>query len=51
MSTIEYRAELSKAGANVAIANGRHAHAIPWALERKIGTYFPPTRKKSSDGD
>src|SRR5450631_1810289 len=41
----------SEAGANVAIANGRHAHAIPWALERKIGTYFPPQRRKSSDGD
>ena len=41
----------SEAGANVAIANGRHAHAIPWALERKIGTYFPPQRRKSSDGN
>ena len=41
----------SEAGANVAIANGRHAHAIPWALERKIGTYFPPQRRKSPDGD
>src|SRR6202045_1233676 len=41
----------SEAGANVTIANGRHAHAIPWALERKIGTYFPPQRRKSSDGN
>jgi glutamate 5-kinase len=41
----------SEAGANVAIANGRHAHAIPWAVERKIGTYFPPHRRKSSDGN
>src|SRR6202795_1439483 len=41
----------SAAGANVSIVNGRHAHAIPWALERKIGTYFPPQRRKSSDGN
>jgi glutamate 5-kinase len=41
----------SEAGASVAIANGRHAHAIAWALERKIGTYFPPRRRKSSHGD
>ena len=41
----------SEAGANVAIANGRADHAIPWALERKIGTYFPPRRRKSSHGD
>ncbi len=41
----------SEAGANVAIVNGRHTHAIPWALERKIGTYFPPQRRKSSDGN
>ena len=32
----------SKAGVHVAIVNGSHEHAIPWALERKIGTYFPP---------
>ena len=37
--------------ASVAIANGRHAHAIPWALERKIGTYFPPQKRKSSNGN
>jgi glutamate 5-kinase len=41
----------SEAGANVAIANGRHDHAIAWALERKIGTYFPPQRRKSAYGD
>jgi glutamate 5-kinase len=41
----------SEAGASVAIANGRHAHAIPWALERNIGTYFPPQKGESSDGD
>jgi glutamate 5-kinase len=38
----------SEAGTNVAIANGRHAQAIPWALERKIGTYFPPQRSRKS---
>jgi glutamate 5-kinase len=32
----------SLAGVHVAIANGRHPHAIAWALQRKIGTYFPP---------
>ena len=37
----------SEAGVNVAIVNGRHAHAISWALERKIGTYFPPQRGAS----
>ena len=35
----------SQAGVHVAIVNGGHEHAIPWALERKIGTYFPPQRK------
>jgi glutamate 5-kinase len=34
----------SEAGVHVAIVNGRHAHAIDWAIERKIGTYFPPRR-------
>jgi glutamate 5-kinase len=34
----------SQAGVHVAIVNGGHEHAIPWALERKIGTYFPPQR-------
>ncbi|HWX94273.1 MAG TPA: glutamate 5-kinase [Terriglobales bacterium] len=32
----------SEAGVHVAIVNGRHPHAIDWAVERKIGTYFPP---------
>jgi glutamate 5-kinase len=31
----------SEAGVHVAIVNGHHEHAIAWALERKIGTYFP----------
>jgi glutamate 5-kinase len=35
----------SEAGVHVAIVNGRHARAISWATERKIGTYFPPQRK------
>jgi len=35
----------SKAGVHVAIVNGNHEHAIPWALERRIGTYFPPQGK------
>src|SRR5438876_4543872 len=34
----------SENGVHVSIVNGRHAHAISWALERKIGTYFPPQR-------
>lgn len=34
----------SEAGVHVAIVNGRHPHAIAWALQRKIGTYFPPRR-------
>jgi len=37
----------SESGVNVAIVNGSHAHAIPWAIERKIGTYFPPQGRKS----
>jgi glutamate 5-kinase len=40
----------SEAGTSVAIVNGRHDHAISKAMERKIGTYFPPQRKKSVDG-
>ncbi len=35
----------SEAGVHVAIVNGRHPHAIEWAIQRKIGTYFPPKRK------
>lgn len=41
----------SEAGTNVAIANGGHPQAIPSALEHKIGTYFPPSGKKSSGGN
>jgi glutamate 5-kinase len=37
----------SEAGVHVAIVNGRHAQAISGALERKIGTYFPPRRRMS----
>lgn len=32
----------TEAGVSVAIVNGRHPQAIAHALERKIGTYFPP---------
>jgi len=32
----------SAAGVNVSIASGREPNAIAKALERKIGTYFPP---------
>jgi glutamate 5-kinase len=41
----------SEAGASVVIANGRTEQVIPLALERKVGTYFPPHRKRSSHGD
>jgi len=34
----------SEAGVHVAIVNGRHERAISAALERRIGTYFPPRR-------
>src|ERR1700746_3318878 len=34
----------SEGGVHVAIFNGRHPQAIPLALARKIGTYFPPRR-------
>jgi glutamate 5-kinase len=37
----------SAAGVHVAIVNGRHEHAIAGALERKIGTYFPPQTRTS----
>lgn len=37
----------SEAGVNVAIVNGRDPHAIEKALGKKIGTYFPPSRKRS----
>jgi glutamate 5-kinase len=37
----------SAAGVHVAIVNGRHEHAIAGAIERKIGTYFPPQPRTS----
>jgi glutamate 5-kinase len=37
----------SESGVQVAIVNGRHARAIAGALERKLGTYFPPQGRKS----
>jgi glutamate 5-kinase len=36
----------SESGVHVAIVNGRHDQAIAWALERKIGTYFPPQHRR-----
>jgi len=32
----------SEGGVHVAIVNGRHPHGIKLAMERKVGTYFPP---------
>jgi len=37
----------SQAGVHVAIVNGRRERAILGALERKLGTYFPPQRRNS----
>lgn len=37
----------SEGGVNVAIVNGREPNAISGAIERKIGTYFPPQRGTS----
>jgi glutamate 5-kinase len=37
----------SESGVHVAIVNGRHPSAIPRAIERKIGTYFPPHNGKA----
>ena len=34
----------SEGGVQVAIVNGRHPQGIRLGMERKIGTYFPPTR-------
>jgi glutamate 5-kinase len=34
----------SEGGVHVAIVNGRHPQGITLAMERKIGTYFPPHR-------
>ncbi len=36
----------SEAGVHVAIVNGRHERAISSAVERKIGTYFPPSENE-----
>jgi glutamate 5-kinase len=36
----------SEGGVHVAIFNGRHPQAIPLAMARKIGTYFPPQRAR-----
>jgi glutamate 5-kinase len=36
----------SESGVHVAIINGQHPAAIPSALARKIGTYFPPQNRK-----
>jgi glutamate 5-kinase len=35
----------SEAGVHVAIMNGRHPEGITLAMDRKIGTYFPPRGK------
>jgi glutamate 5-kinase len=35
----------SDAGVHVAIVNGRHPQGIKLAMERKIGTYFPPLKQ------
>jgi glutamate 5-kinase len=37
----------SESGVHVAIVNGSHDRAIAGALERKIGTYFPPQPRTS----
>ena len=37
----------SEAGVNVAIVNGRDPRVIEQALNRKIGTYFPPAEKRN----
>jgi glutamate 5-kinase len=37
----------SESGVHVAIVNGSHERAITDALERKIGTYFPPQARTS----
>ena len=35
-------------GIHVAIANGKHPRAIPLALDRRLGTHFPPLRPSNS---
>src|SRR5271157_4278999 len=37
----------SEAGVHVAIVNGRHPQAIRLAMECKIGTYFPPVKRRN----
>jgi glutamate 5-kinase len=37
----------SESGVQVAIVNGRHPRAIPFGMERKIGTYFPAQKAGS----
>ncbi|HEY6337981.1 MAG TPA: glutamate 5-kinase, partial [Candidatus Sulfotelmatobacter sp.] len=37
----------SEAGVHVAIVNGRHPEGIRLAMQHKIGTYFPPRRRKT----
>ena len=37
----------SEAGVQVAIVNGSDPHVITHALARKIGTYFPPAKKRN----
>ena len=36
----------SDGGVHVAIVNGRHPQGITLAMQRKVGTYFPPTNGK-----
>jgi len=36
----------SEGGVHVAIVNGRHPQAIVQGIARKIGTYFPPQKRK-----
>jgi glutamate 5-kinase len=36
----------SEGGVHVAIVNGRHPQGISLAMQRKVGTYFPPTNGK-----
>ena len=36
----------TEAGIHVAIVNGTYPQALSMALERRVGTYFPPQRKK-----
>jgi glutamate 5-kinase len=40
----------SESGVHVAIVNGRHPEAIRLGIGRRIGTYFPPYRKRQVTG-